>query len=343
MDICLPIRYLVLSLVLLANGCSGGSSQTPSQTNSPVLAGKVFALMDVGDSTTILNDFAARTTVDGLAFRTAWRVLEPQDGVYDWTVLDTAFDSVRVRGKQLTLHVGASSLGLPSWLHPLVTTYTYTAPTGGLVTEPIPWDSTFIARYTRFVAALGAHIQARGDMGLLYAVSDGVPVAEMSIFGCQNGSLTGGTGYDRAAYLGAWQTTVTAYAAAFPNSRLLISAPVSVICMPDNDGRPFYTELMDFALTQSSKASVFAADLKATGSARLAQVDTSIRSRSAITFQMIWSATPDPTRMGGSLRDAVCQGLASGGRYFEIYKTDISNTDTAIQDAIQRARVGQVC
>jgi hypothetical protein len=342
------LRCFALCLSLLTSACGGGSGSTtspaPGQPAPPVQVSKAFALMDVGDSTSVLDDFAARATVDGLAFRTAWRRLEPQDGVYDWTRLDAAFDTVRARGKQLTLHIGASSLGIPNWLVALgVVTYTYNSPTGA-VTEPIPWDAIFLSRYAQFVSALAAHVQARGDTGLLYAVSDGVPIGEMSIFGCQNGILSGGIAYSRASYLNAWQTTVDAHAAAFPATRLFISAPVAVICMPDNDGSAFYTQVMDHALSKTAQASVFAADLNAVGSARLVQVDASIRTRVAIAFQMIWSSTNDTqNRMQGTLQDAVCHGIASGGRYFEIYKADISSSDAAIQNAIQLARTGQQC
>ncbi len=348
MGICSLLRCLVPCLTLLASACGGGSADTtPSPPAPPAQVSKVFVLMDVGDSTSVLDGFAARSAVDGLAFRTAWRVLEPRDGDYDWTTLDAAFDTVRARGKQLTLHVGASSIGIPSWLAGLgVVTYTYTTPTNASVTEPIPWDTTFLARYSQFVAALAAHIQTRGDTGLLYAVSNGVPVAEMSIVGCRDSFLSGGViPYNRTTYLNAWKTTVDAHAAAFSTTRLFISAPVAVICIPDNnDGKAFYTEVMNHALTKNTQAEVFAADLNALGSARLGQVDTSISSRAAIAFQMIWSS-PDnmQNRMQGTLNTAVCLGIGSGGRYFEIYKIDISSTDAAIQDAIQRARAGQRC
>ena len=333
------------TFTLTCSGPTGSATQSVTVAVSPPQASRVFALMDVGDSAAMLDSFAARVTVDGLAFRTSWKALEPQNGVYDWTALDAAFDTVRTRGKQLTLHVGASSLGIPNWVAGLgVVTYTYTTPTGATVTEPIPWDAIFLSRYTQFLAALAAHIQTRGDTSLLYAVSDGVPVAEMSIVGCRNSVLSGGTAYSRANYLNAWKTTLDAHAASFVQTRLLISAPIAVICIPDNDGKAFYTEVMNHAFTKSANAAVFAADLNALGSARLVQVDASIRSRAAVAFQTIWSSTNDTqNRMQGTLNDAVCKGIASGARYFEIYKVDISSLDTAIQDAIQRARAGKVC
>jgi hypothetical protein len=337
-------------LLSLMAACSGGggsndSPAAPAPSTPAEQTSKVFALMDVGDSAQVLDSFAIRSTVDGLAFRTAWGALEPQDGIYDWTTLDAALDTVRARGKQLTLHVGASSIGLPRWLTALgVATYTYSTPMSGTITDPVPWDSTYLSRYTRFVTALAAHIRARGGTGLLYAVSDGVPVAEMSIVGCQNGNLSGGIPYGRANYLNAWNTTVDAHATAFPNALLLISAPVSGICLPDNDGKGFYTEVMNHALAKSAKTAVFAADLNATGSSRMAQVDASIDARAAVNFQMIWSSANDTqNRMQGPLRDAVCRGIGYGARYFEVYKADISSADAGTADAIQRARAGQPC
>jgi len=343
-----PAHWLGVLLLGLVScgGTARSTDSTTAATSSPsTSASAVYALMDVGDPTSTLDAFAARTTVDGLAFRTAWRVLEPQNDVYDWTTLDAAFDVVRVRGKRLTLHVGVSALGLPTWLTGLgVATYTYTTPMGTTVTEPIPWDTVFLTRHSQFVAALAAHIQARGDSDLLYAISDGAPIAEMSIVGCRDGILSGGVAYSRDDYLNAWKTTVDAHAAAFKYSQLFISAPVAVICMPDNDGKAFYTAVMNHALAKSANTAVFAADLNALGSARLTQVDTSIATRAAVAFQTIWSSTGDvQNRMQGTLMDAVCQGIGNGARYFEIYKVDISNSNFDIQDAIQRARAGQPC
>lgn len=339
---------LWLGVLLVGLVSCGGSARTDSDTSRtppPTSASRVYALMDVGDPTSTLDAFAARTTVDGLALRTAWRVLEPQNGVYDWTSLDAAFDVVRARGKRLTLHVGVSAFGLPAWLTGLgVATYTYSTPRGTTVTEPIPWDTIFLTRYSQFVAALAAHIQARAYSDLLYAVSDGAPIAEMSIVGCRDGALSGGILYRRDDYLNAWKTTIDAHAAAFVNSQLFISAPVAVICMPDNDGKAFYTAVMNYALAKSAHTTAFAADLNALGSARLTQVDTSIANRAAVAFQTIWSSTGDvQNRMQGTLMDAVCRGIGNGARYFEIYKVDITSSDAAIQAAIQRARSGQPC
>lgn len=338
--------WVALGAAMLAASCGGGGGGAGKPSEAPASEpGKVFALMDVGDPPATLEAFAAHAEVDGLAFRTSWKVLEPLAGAYEWSSLDAALQAVRAHGKKLTLHVGVAARGLPGWLAPMGSaTYTYAAPGGDLVTEPVPWDPVFLSRYEALVAALAAHIRARGDAGLLHAVSDGAPVAEMSLAGCRDALLTGGIPYGRSQYLGAWKRTVDAHAGSFPATRLLVSAPVAVICRPDNDGKAFYAEVMDHALAAGANATVFAADLNAAGSARLAQVDAALLARAGVAFQAIWSSTGDAQgRMQGSLEAAVCQGLAGGGRYFEIYKADLSSADAAVRGAIRRARAGQPC
>ena len=336
---------VALGAAILAASCGGGGGGDKPSEAPASAAGQVFALMDVGDPPATLDAFAAHPELDGLAFRTSWKILEPLPGAHDWSTLDAALQAVRARGKKLTLHVGVASRGLPGWLAPMGSaTYTYRAPGGELVTEPVPWDPVFLSRYEALVAALAAHIRARGDGELLHAVSDGAPVAEMSLAGCRDARLADGMPYGRSQYLDAWKRTVDAHAGSFPATRLLVSAPVAVICMPDNDGKAFYTEVMNHALAASANAMVFAADLNAAGSARLAQVDAPLRARAGVAFQMIWSSTGDTQdRMQGPLEAAVCQGLGSGGRYFEIYKADLSSTDAAVRGAIRRARAGQPC
>lgn len=178
--------------------CTGATSPAAHADS-----GMVFALMDPGASTANLRTFAALHTVDGLAFRVFWGSLEPSAGSYNWTALDAAFAVVREQGKQMAIHVAPSDLGLPAWLGSLgMKSYSYTAPQGAR-TGPVPWDDVYLSNYRGFVAALGAHVQATGNMDLIASVSDPVPVPEMTIVGCQNGQLSSGIPYDRTRYLAA--------------------------------------------------------------------------------------------------------------------------------------------
>ncbi len=343
-----------LSAAAALCACGGGAPTAAPAAAAPASAptagtppssGKVFALMDPGESALSMNRYAALASVDGLAFRGLWGALESRQGSYEWSPLDAAMDAVRAQNKRLTLHVAVSGQAAPAWLSTAGVSYYSAQSPLGVVTGPLPWDRVYLRHITTFVAALAAHIRSRGDSDLVALVSDGAPVSEMTLVGCQN-NLLGNAPYNRSVYLEAWRTTVTAYAQAFPATTLLISAPVPLICANDGDGNAFYSEVMNYALSQTSAVGIFAADLKAsgTGSQRMEQVDASIKSRASVNFQTIWSATNDPTgRLQGSLDQAVCKGWSFGGRYFEIYKADIDNPSSTIQAAVARARAGPGC
>lgn len=338
----LPVAAAAATLA----ACGGGTTAptTPVAPGTPVASGRVFALMDPGASAATLQTFASLPSVDGLAFRVLWSTLEPADGTYAWAALDTALAVARQHGKQITIHVAPTAVGLPGWLAALgVASYTYAGPQG-LRTDPVPWDTVYLARYRAFAAALGAHVQATGNMDLVASVSDPVPVPEMTIVGCQNRQLTGGLSYDRATYLAAWDSTISTYARAFPNITIFVSAPIAFICASDgNDGPAFYADVMRDASSVTSHAAVFAADLTALGSQRMAQA-ASLSGSPAIGLQTIWSSTSDPSnRMQGSLGDAVCHGWTLGARYFEIYQPDLTSGDAAVQAAIASAHTGQGC
>lgn len=355
----LSLAGVVLCTLVALSACGGsgsagsGSSEQPvSLPTTPVLvqtpaaaAGKVFALMDPGESSSSMQTYAAMAGVDGLAYRSLWSSVEPQAGVYNWTNLDAALDAASAKNKKITLHVGMTAQAAPAWLASLGVGYFSANSPIGPVSGPIPWDSTYLQRVKSLVAAMASHIDSRGSTGLVEAVSDGAPTAEMSLAGCQNNML-GNTPYSRNSYLNAWQTTVSAYAQSFPKTRLLISAPVQVICGNDNDGQAFYLDVMNYALNHAASVGVFAADLNAsgTGSQRMSQVDTSIKDQAGIFFQTIWSYTNDAgNRMQGSLDAAVCKGWSLNGRYFEVYKADLNNAASDVQAAIARARTGPGC
>ncbi|QKG72209.1 beta-galactosidase [Erythrobacter mangrovi] len=300
-------------------------------------------MADPGDTGTVIGGYLARPEVDGVAWRAAWSLVEPGDGTYDWSRLDAALSAAAAANKLVTIHIGVSGGAWPAWLTTAgAQTYSGTSILGGTITDPVPWDNVFLARYDRLVQQLASHISARGQTGIVRAVSVGAPVSEMSLVACDTGMLGSGESsvvYSRSNYLSAWKSAADATLAAFPGTPVAISAPVSQICRPDNDGSAFYTDLM----TQVPNAVIFAADLNALGSQRYAQVADPLRNR-ALLFQTIWSKTGDTTdRMAGTLSSAVCTGREAGSRYFEIYKADLDSSDSAIQTAISQARGTAAC
>ncbi len=291
----------------------------------------------------MIQGYLAKTEVDGVAWRATWSSVEPGDGTYDWSRLDAALSAADGASKRLTIHIGVSGGAWPAWLTTAgARTYSGTNILGGTITDPMPWDSVFLARYDRLIQQLASHVSGRGQTGIVRAVSVGAPVSEMSLVACDTGTLGSGASavvYSRSSYLSAWKGAADAALAAFPATVVVVSAPVAQICRPDNDGIAFYTDLM----TQLPNAAVFAADLNALGSQRYGQVASPLRSR-ALLFQTISAKTGDTAnRMAGTLSSAVCAGRAAGSRYFELYKADLDSSDGAIRTAISQARGTAAC
>ena len=178
---------LSAAAALSACGGGGGSPAMAPAADTLPSSGKVFALMDPGESGLSMNRYAAMASVDGLAFRSLWRALESRKGVYDWSALDAAMDAVRAQNKRLTVHVAVAGQAAPAWLSTDGAAYYSAQSPLGVVTGPVPWDSVYLRNVATFVAALSAHIRARGDMSLVLLVSDGAPISEMTLVGCQPG------------------------------------------------------------------------------------------------------------------------------------------------------------
>jgi hypothetical protein len=316
---------------------------TPAPTPTPGATAEVFALADPGDSSATVQGYLAKADVDGVAWREVWSSVEPSDGSFDWSRLDSTLDLAAAADKRVTIHIGVSDGAWPTWLTTAgARTYSGTSILGGTITDPVPWDSIFLDRFGRLMSQLASHISGRGQTALVRAVSVGAPVSEMSLVACSGGTLGSGAtsvAYSRTSYLNAWETTASATLAAFPATTVVIAAPVAQICMPDNDGSAFYSDLM----TQLPNGAIFAADLNAFGSQRYALITGSLLNRPLL-FQTIFAKTGDTAnRMKGTLSSAVCAGRAAGALYFELYKADLDSSDAAIQTAIDQARGSVPC
>jgi hypothetical protein len=338
-----------------ASACGGSGGEVAANTPAPppapapsAAAAQAFALMDAGDGAAAFNLYAALGTVDGIAVRTSWQTLAPARGSYDWTLVDAAASAAASRGKKFGLHVLSSVYApAPAWvIAEGAQTYSYQIPGGAAVSDPVPWDSTYLAEWAVFMSAMSAHLQSTGGIARLQYVSVSAPVPEMSLAGCANGVMgSGAVGYERTRYSSAWQSTIQAVHAAFPGVAKLLPVPIATICRPDSDGPALYAELLGTALGLEPQGFyLYATDLNALGSSRLNGIATQ-QGRAPVALQFIGSASQDPAqRMQGTLKSAVCSGLrAYGASVFEVYKADLSSGDPAIQAGLAAIRSPQSC
>ena len=97
-----------------------------------------------------------------------WRDLNPSDGVYDWADLDTDIANVLANGKSLGIKI-AAGCDSPNWVKALTGTLTFEEFVGNATTlttfiQPIFYHPDYLTKWTTFITALSAHLQADSDV-----------------------------------------------------------------------------------------------------------------------------------------------------------------------------------
>jgi hypothetical protein len=190
----------------------------PSLSFSQVPRG-VFSIANSGKLP--LDAVLANPNVDGITVRQDWATLEPTEGNFDFSFLDSAVAACAGSGKQVLLRIGTQA-GKPAWVTAAVAaaggSFFSFDNNGTPTTIPVFWDPTFLAKKTAMIAALGAHFTSNATVTLVEAsfanaVSEdwNVPHAPEDV----NNWLA--LGYTADKLLAAGQQSIDATMVAFPN------------------------------------------------------------------------------------------------------------------------------
>jgi hypothetical protein len=125
----------------------------------------LFAVVDptqISDATK-LNELLSDPRVNGLSTMFTWQQLEPQETKYDWQPIDKVLEACQGHGKTLILRVSTSGTGggdaesnTPKWVFQGgAKSLAYKGSDGHAGTMPVYWDSTYLAKWSNFVRALG--------------------------------------------------------------------------------------------------------------------------------------------------------------------------------------------
>jgi len=145
----------VLGLLL----CSAGLLAIPEKASAQAFPKGVFSLSnaDRPANDTVLNN----PDVTGVSIRQGWASLEPAEGVFDWTFLDSEVARAAAAGKRVMLRIGTAQEARPAWVTTAVRnaggTFFSFVDNGVPTTIPVFWDPTFLAKKTAMITALGAH------------------------------------------------------------------------------------------------------------------------------------------------------------------------------------------
>ena len=248
--------YLVSSKSILSSNT--GTQETGLGSATPPLAG-IYFLLPGGDS---LSGTSAKEkedlqafqnpSVDGIYLRDDWADIEPTEGTYDWSYIDSQVATADAAHKKIEIGIRAGT-NTPNWVYTdgakQFNTITLESAQGNFCQTafvPVPWDPIFLAKWTGFINAFAAHYANNPNVvaiklsGIDITTEEiGAPQETGETISKGNKGRGGETcktnddvsewiadGYTGQKMLTAWQTIVNAYATAFPRQYLGIMTSV---------------------------------------------------------------------------------------------------------------------
>ncbi len=165
--------------------------------------------------------------ISGVALQIRWRDIEPVQGNPDWSKLDQLFAAAEASKKwvQLLIFPGFFS---PPWALEGAKTETFPlqyGPDKGTVEKlPLPWDDLYLSRWFTFVAQLSDRYGKSPAFRVIAAAGPTSVSAEYTLPGKpEDVTIWLNAGYTPHKYIAAWQKTLQAYAADFPNQYISVS------------------------------------------------------------------------------------------------------------------------
>ncbi len=304
----------------------------------PQIPRGVFSLSPAGN--TFRDAVATNPSVDGITIRQDWSELEPTEGTYNWSFLDSEVARAEAAGKPVLLRINTQA-HKPTWVTNAVaqaggTFFTFDKD-GAATTIPVFWDPTFLAKKKAMIAALGAHFTGKTTIKVVWtsfanASSEdwSVPHTSTDITNWFN------AGYTSAKMLDAGAQIIGATMTAFPNQFVTIAVGGS--------GN------LDSDASYVARNAVAAAKAKWPGRLIVQKNDLATFNPPApgtgTLFQPLWDNRPDvagqmldscygdstyrnnggvPDDAGHILRKSVDLGVGYGMKYIEIYQNDVLN------------------
>lgn len=304
----------------------------------------VFSLVP-NDGVPASDTVLANPDVTGISIRYGWLGLEPTEGVYNWTFLDSEVARAAAAGKTVLLRI-VTQAGKPQWVTDAVTNaggVFFTFDNNGTATSiPVFWDPTYLAKKKALIAALGAHF---GDNPAVKIIS-----ASFANSGSEDWSVPHtqeyvtewlSLGYTAEKMLDAGKQIVDATMIAFPDAYVAMAINGNghvngTNLDPDADylsRNVILTSHLSWPgrfVVQKNSVSATIPPAPGTGG----NFEVLWNSRPNVGGQMLFWCANEPTyRMNGGvpgdpatiLHNAIAAGYAYGMKYLEIYQTDVIN------------------
>jgi hypothetical protein len=344
------IRILLFAVLIQAAITSAWAAPLPSAAGVYVLAKK-----DVP----VPIETLANQNVDGVALRYSWSVLEPSDGVYDWSSVDQDVESAHKYGKKVSLSV-AAGIWTPAWVfdegtESLSITWnkSWGPPPCSIQRVPVPWNNTYLSKWTAFIAAFGKRYAqnptvASIKMTGLNTASEETNLPRTINYQKMHGFVSSCVkaesedinsqwpqhGYSSQKVLDSWRVMLAAWMKAFPNQWLVL--------MITPDGFPTFgpednTSAIKMASSLVDESSHTLQDRFIVQSDSLSAKWnwTPASPGLLLGYQMLWNVTGDSNcRMNHLekpcdplqvLQTSLDRGIAAKAIFIEVYLVDVLN------------------
>lgn len=314
----------------------------------------VYALNAV-ENGSIDSRVLANPDVYGIVLRFGWTAVEPRDGVFDWSQLDSQLAQAAAHGKKVSIGIFAG-YGAPSWLYTehaqqfkFVWDEQWGPPPCSVQTIPVPWDPIFQARWSAFVRALGQRYDLNPTVTHVKLTGINYETEENSLPHSVKASINGGQcksyndvanwqsiGYTRTKVIDAWHEIAQAYHDFFPYKPFAAQLVPGGFPPLDDSGRIIPKQTVDYELTT---------DILNEGI--IDYRNQFVGQNNGLTATWIWpELVSDATKittgyqmaqiMGSALGAAIDLAIKSDAKFLEIYTTDILNP--GLRDDLAYAR-----
>ncbi len=290
----------------------------------------------------------ANPNIAGLTFRTSWEDIEPTEGNFVWTKLDTVFDKAKKNGKWVEL-VLIPGFATPAWALQGVQTASFSVIYGPGKGEnmalPLPWDQTYLDRWFAFLKAVSARYQARPEFLKIAADGPTSVTAETSLPNAPADLCTWiQVGYTSDKLIGAWKQVFDQYAQIFPRqyfSVALYPPPPLVSTSRCTNGNPRgidhnESQRVTAAIAEAGVASYPAHFVLQENGLTAAKESTplgtydvvkSYGGKIVIGYQLTTSAMNHPADMGDpdgatALQESLQRGVDAKAQFLEVWEPD---------------------
>jgi hypothetical protein len=322
-------------------GATAATATMPQglSTVNSVDAHRTGQMFSTSDQT--LNAYANPNTA-GVTFRTSWADVEPQEGKFDFSKIDTVFANADKHGKWVEL-ILIPGFGTPSWAMNGVQSATFAISYGrGAGTPlplPVPWDQTYLSRWFAFLKVVGDRYGSRPSFRKIAAAGPTSVSAEMSLPDEKN-DIAQWTqlGYTSEKYIDAWKQTFAAYASTFPHQHFSLALHPALPIPNTKERTAGREQIINLGLKYPSQFALQADGLNNTDSDDKFgyRVVRDHSGQVATGFMMSTSASNKSERMGTSsdpatnLQQSIDKGLTPNDQghsidYLEIYEADVVN------------------